>query len=264
MTLLLFLLAADPRIVNARLTTHAVAGLEREFGALVAAQTAPAWIGYAVPALPGQRHGGGCVPVGTVRLEGPGSMHILFRVSSGRVEKVQQYNPDCELDGGGRAFHWLTGVSPAASTRLLASLARDHSAISALAIHADPAADEELERLLAPPHSDSIREKAAFWLGNARGRRGFEALRRFLAAPATSERLREKAVFALMQSREPDAIPLVVATARKDASPRVRGQALFWLAHKAGQKESAVIREAVDSDPDVDVKKKAVQALSQI
>jgi HEAT repeat protein len=44
----------------------------------------------------------------------------------------------------------------------------------------------------------------------------------------------------------------------------VRGQALFWLAHKAGQKAVGAITGAIDNDPDTDVKKKAVFALSQL
>jgi HEAT repeat protein len=45
----------------------------------------------------------------------------------------------------------------------------------------------------------------------------------------------------------------------------VRGQALFWIAQKARKKTDAdVIRAAADNDPDVEIKKKAVFALSQI
>jgi HEAT repeat protein len=39
---------------------------------------------------------------------------------------------------------------------------------------------------------------------------------------------------------------------------------LFWLAQKAGQKVSATIAERIDQDPDTEVKKKAVFALSQL
>jgi HEAT repeat protein len=44
----------------------------------------------------------------------------------------------------------------------------------------------------------------------------------------------------------------------------VRGQALFWLAEKAGKKAENTITAAIQNDPDTEVKKKAVFALSQM
>ena len=44
----------------------------------------------------------------------------------------------------------------------------------------------------------------------------------------------------------------------------MRGQAIFWLAQKAGQKATATLQKAVDNDPDLAVKKKAVFGLSQM
>jgi len=44
----------------------------------------------------------------------------------------------------------------------------------------------------------------------------------------------------------------------------VRGQVLFWLAQKAGKKAASTISGAIENDPDTEVKKKAVFALSQM
>ena len=52
--------------------------------------------------------------------------------------------------------------------------------------------------------------------------------------------------------------------AREDGSPHVRGQALFWLAQKAGTRAENAIAGAITNDPDTEVKKKAVFALSQM
>ena len=52
--------------------------------------------------------------------------------------------------------------------------------------------------------------------------------------------------------------------AHDDTSSHVRGQALFWLAQKAGKKAMGTIAGAIDNDPDTEVKKKAVFALSQM
>jgi HEAT repeat protein len=55
-----------------------------------------------------------------------------------------------------------------------------------------------------------------------------------------------------------------VRFARQDASPKVRGEAIFWLAQKAGQRAAAEITSAIENDPDTDVKKRAVFALGQL
>ena len=129
-TLALF---AQPRVTNAKLERRsAAAGLEAEFRRLVAGQTAPAWIGYAVPAIPGERNMccynsarccAGCAlesgrtsagttapSTGPVRLEGPSSVLVLYRIEQGNVGKIRTFSPDCELDAGGLPFFWLEGV----------------------------------------------------------------------------------------------------------------------------------------------------------
>jgi HEAT repeat protein len=56
----------------------------------------------------------------------------------------------------------------------------------------------------------------------------------------------------------------MIRMAQEDSSGHVRGQALFWLAQKAGKKAASTITGAIDNDPDTEVKKKAVFALSQM
>jgi HEAT repeat protein len=103
-----------------------------------------------------------------------------------------------------------------------------------------------------------------FWLGNARGAHGFDSVMRVLRTDP-SDRVREHAVFALTQSKEPGAIPAVVGVAHDDSNPRVRGQALFWLAQTASRQISeSAIRQAIDQDPETQVKRKAVQSLMQM
>ena len=308
MRAILFLLAAgwcwaqQPRISNARFDTRTAApGLEREFDSLASAQTGPAWIGYAVRAVPGQHQmccyssfedgaGNRCcrgcslegaragstttgAPPAPVQLEGAEDIFVLFRIENRVVDRIRTFSADCELDAGGLPFHWLTGVSAAESVSLLAKFAvetgdetrhrRSEPAIAAMALHADPAADQVLETLVTPGRPDSLREKATFWLGSARGHHGYEVLRRIVTQDP-SDRVREKAIFGLNVSREPEAVTTMIEVAKNDRSAQVRGQALFWLAQKAGQKAAAAISSAIDTDPDTDVKKKAVFALQQL
>ncbi len=199
---------------------------------------------------------------------------VLLRADQGRIGRVRVVSRGCGIDAGGRTLTWLDDVKPAESLALLASLVSardeeggrhrvDESALMAIAVHDGPATDEVLERFLDPRHAVRTRKQAAFWMGNLRGRRGYEALRR-LVRDDPSEKVRAHGVFALGQSEVPEAVDAMIRVAREDASAHVRGQALFWLGQKAGRKAVSAISSAVDDDPETEVKKKAVFALSQL
>jgi hypothetical protein len=287
-------------LVNARLKSHSAAqGLQAVFRPL-AREAGPAWIGYAVPVM-GRRQMccyrsmdeiGTATPACRLESEGAYTIHgstgsrwwsdapdflVLFRVENGRVDQIRSLSRGCGLDVGGRPFHWITGVRTAESLGLLETMVgagvgssrkkdeggMDEPAIAAIAMHADPGADAVLERLVAAGQPIGVRKQSAFWMGNSRGRRGYETLRRLVAEDA-SPALREHAVFALSQSDVPEAVDTMIAVARGDADAHVRGQALFWLSQKAGRKAAAAITRAVEDDPETAVKKKAVFALSQL
>lgn len=292
-------LAQQPRLSNAKVETRAITGgLDREFHSILTAEPGPAWVGYAVRSVPGDHqmccyssfedgngnrccrgcalegaHSGVTIAnnPGPISLESPGYIFVLFRIEQHAVDRIRTFLADCELDGGGLPIHWLTNVAPAESVAWLNQFATDGSfdhrrsepAMAAIALHADAAADAALERFVAPGQPEELRERATFWLGQARGRRGFEVLRHIVTEDA-SDRVREKAIFGLNVSREPEAVVVMVQVAKNDHSAHVRGQALFWLAHKAGEKAAAAITEAIENDPDTDVKKKAVFALQQL
>jgi HEAT repeat protein len=258
--------AQTPRVTNAKVETRsAAAGLEKEFRALAASLEGPAWIGYSVPMIAG-RHQTCCCSSQPVKLEGSGELTVLFRVQQKSVGKIRTLSQECEFDAGGLPLYWLTAVRPPESLALLSSFVRDQtadSAIAAIALHLDPAADRTLEQFVAATQPEAIRQKTAFWLGAARGRRGYELLRRMLRDDP-SERVRDRVVFALSISKEPEALDAMIETARQDKSSHVRGQALFWLAQKAGKKAAAAIKDAIENDPETEVKKRAVFALSQL
>lgn len=152
---------------------------------------------------------------------------------------------------------WLTGVTALESVRFLLSIAKSgtEAAVAAIGLHADPA---------APNQPENLRRQAIFWLGNSRGRRGFEVISRIVREDL-SDKIREHAVFALIQSKEPEALNTLVAVAHDDNGARVRGQALLWLAQRAEQKMAeSSIRNAIANDPEAEVKKRAVFALTQM
>jgi HEAT repeat protein len=207
-----------------------------------------------------------------VRLEGPDSIVVLFRVEQKAVQRIRIVSPDCELDAGGRTVQWLDGVSGPDSIKLLSTFVSTTQvksdrltdvAISAIAMHRDDAADAELERLARTDSPEYVRKKVTFWLGNARGRRGFDVVKK-IASSDPSVEVRKSAMFGLSQSSDDQSVPELIRFARNDASATVRGEAIFWLAQKAGQRAAGEITKAMEDDPDTEVKKRAVFALSQL
>jgi hypothetical protein len=211
----------------------------------------------------------------------PGALGIFLKIGrDGRAERLRVFSESCAVDAQGISIAWLDRVAPAESVAFLESLVsgsragterRDDEgerepwsrAITAIALHDDPSADAALERFVSARSPETVRAKTVFWLGNSRGKRGYEVLRR-LANEEESAAVRKKVTFALSQSPVPEAIDTLIAMAKNDASSKVRSQALFWLAQKAGRKASETIQGAIRDDPETDVKKRAVFALSQL
>lgn len=231
--------AQQPRIENGRIDNKPVSGdLTSTMKAFIAATSTPAWIGYSVPIIAGDRRvcgwDGGTNIGHRLSLEGPTALFVLFRVEQNRLNKIRMATPDCDIDAGGLQVTWLTQVNGAQSVAYLETIAGvdklGDAAMSAMAMHQDPAADRALESMLNTRQPDKVREKAVMWLSIHRGR---------------YER--------------------VVRVAHDDPSARVRGQAIFWLAQGAQKKLAAdTAANAIDNDPETEVKKKAVFALSQL
>jgi hypothetical protein len=74
----------------------------------------------------------------------------------------------------------------------------------------------------------------------------------------------EQALAALSWHEGADAGRELTRLARSAPSPQMRSRALFWLAHRAENEAAGVVKDAVDNDPDIGVKRKAVFALTQL
>ena len=268
-------LGAQPKLlVNAKLDTRsAAAGLEQAFRPLVTAQPQPAWIAYSVPST---RVNLGCDYVrdgwnqpGVIHLEPPDHAVIFFRVDAGAVERIRTLSPDCEIDAGDLPVHWLADVKPAESVALLDAFATQRErhmdgALSAIASHSDPAAEAALQRFLGPSQPESIRLRVVHWFDTSmRGRRGFDVLKNLIATDP-SDRVRERAISTLGNSKEPEALDLLIATARKDPDSRLRMHAISALDRHSGAKVLDTFKEAIESDPDMQVKRRAVHALQSM
>jgi hypothetical protein len=272
--------AQQPRIINGPVAAQpAGAGLPGTVHALVAAQTEPAWIGYAVPVADRSRiqccwtgangttyisgsmnwsdapccgscriePSDGTTPArssqasagqqGPVKLEGAERMVVMLRVADRQIERVRTFSEDCELDAGGRRVHWLQDVRPAESVAFLESLIgtdpdRRHrisnAALSALSMHAEPAAQATIERLARSHQAPAVRGEAIFWLAQMAGLKVAAAITRAIDTDPDTE-VKKRAVFALSQLPKDQGVPLLIDVARKNPNPAVKKQAIFWL-----------------------------------
>jgi hypothetical protein len=282
-----------PQMLNVRFERAAArGGVAATLQRLAAADRDPFWVAYHVPIVadhpytccwtsdwkPGPcrleatNQSWGSSDRDRERLAGPNAM-ILFRLAEGEIGKVRAVSQGCQLDLSGRRLVWLEDVDAVDSLRALTALAaggdgrrkgKDPSeeAVMAIALHGLPEADAALAELAQEDNPSDIREAALFWLGQTRGRRGYEILSRVVRQDPDGE-IREKAVFSLSQSEVPEAADTIVEVARGDRSPEVRGQALFWLSQGRVKRADAIL-EAVSRDPDPEVREQAVFALSQL
>jgi hypothetical protein len=87
------------------------------------------------------------------------------------------------------------------------------------------------------------------------------ALLRSLASGSGTEKGRDNALMALaFHAGGTDAL----IDAARHGTHETRGKALFWLSQQASEKATATLKDAVENDPDDDVRGKAVFGISQL
>jgi hypothetical protein len=207
-----------------------------------------------------------------VRLDGGNTLVVLARVVGGRVERLRTLDDECPIDAGGQTLVWLAGITPAESVRYLDGLVRDAmttpdgqrriatTAVTAIALHGDPAADAPLDRWVAPGAPESIARHAAGWIGSTRGAHGFATLQARIRAERDPP-LRRAFVSALGQTREPATPEALIAIARTDTDPGVRAEAVHWYAVRTPGTALADVMGLITTDSDDQVRRRAVSSL---
>ena len=268
------------------------AGLEAAVAAIQRADSGPLWIGWTVPAVASREgHGnrwndgdiGRCVldDDGDIRnshgING-GTRHLVILVRSqgvdvdagrvhGRTLHGRCRKPAGVLGVGRRAVskRRVTGsacpqwrVGPNRGQQAAAARTGSSRARAACRRCGRQGAD----RIVAPGQVRDLRRDAAFWMGAARGEAGAAVVER-LARDDADDDFREHLTFVLTLIGD-RGIDTLITLAKRDASSKVRGQALFWLGQKAGQRAVATLEGAIVDDPDREVRKKAVFSLSQL
>jgi hypothetical protein len=253
--------SAQPQITNGALQPLTLNGaFTRASLDALAARSTTAWVGYAVPALDGDRRAccwngdsSGCCQA--CRLEPGGSsgtnisgvrgsavvalesqlLHVLIRLDSGRVDRIRVFSHDCALDAGGLTVHWLSNVSPADSVTVLGSFLTAASsnrladgALTALAMQREPAALERLLTAAKDGATTRLRAQALFWLAQRAGDKAVGAISDAIANDPETD-VKKRAVFALSQLPKDEGVPMLIQVARTNTNPAVRKQAMFWL-----------------------------------
>ena len=238
--------AQQPRIENATVAAQPVGSpLSQSFRALVASQADVAWIGYAVPVADRER---------VMCCFGSGNNYVSGSVSGNACCGV------CTLENssGTTISSRTQGTTPSGAIKLEGS---DQMVV--LFRIAERRVDRV--RVFSEDCPLDAGGRPVKWLENVRPAESVSLLESLIGtASDVKDRISNGAIMAISLHADPSALDTLFRIARTGKEPRSRGDALFWLAQRAGDKVAATIRERVDQDPDTDVKKKAVFALSQL
>lgn len=104
--------------------------------------------------------------------------------------------------------------------------------------------------------------KSVHWFNNVAVNDSVNYMKTFMA-PTQARKLNESAVTVIALTKGDQALNELLSLAR-DGSTQSKGNALFWLAQRAGMKAIGTITAAIENDPDTKVKERAVFALSQL
>jgi hypothetical protein len=233
-------ISAQAPIINARVETRTLARTLGEEVQAIADRGAPAWIGYRVPML--MRSGGRLQFTGTrarCRLEPPADLVVLARVEAKTVVELRALGADCDVDADRMPLIWFDNVNPEQSVAWLASLIADVTAgrrgnrlidpaLSALAMHASPAAARTLVSLARDGQPSSLRGQALIWLGQHAGAQAGPAIADAIERDPEVE-VKRRAVMALGQLPRDEGVPLLITVARTHKSTEVRRQAMVTL-----------------------------------
>lgn len=221
--------AQQPNFVNARIVARpAQPDVARAIAAIVKAQVEPAWIGYAVPALNNDSFGRGDGWSERCRLE------------------QQRLDPatNAPLRGPIR-------LEPAPNVMVLVRL---------------QANEIQRVRTLSGDCQVDAGGLQVYWLGDVNAAQSIEFLKTLVANPVTNNAARdhsESALSAMALHRDAAASAAILDLA-KNGAPRLRQRALVWIARRAETQALGIISQAIDNDPDVEVRRQAVSALGQL
>lgn len=238
--------AQPPAIVNTTLTTRTVSSaLDRELAAAVAATTEATWFAWSVPSSDAGR--------GPCCWSGRDSEYLRCgcQIEEGRATGAASTVSTAGAPGAGAR----TAPVPLEGSRRLIVLARvENRAIQRFAAYSADCALDAGGRPVVWLDGVDAADSAAYLAKAAND----------AAASGRQGRSVDVPLMALSLHADPSAIPALIQLAKAAPVAHVRGQALFWLAQRAGAKVIPTITGAIENDPETEVKVRAVFALSQL
>jgi hypothetical protein len=220
-----------PHVENGRLERQPAApSLEATFRRLSSAARSPAWIGYEVPAS--ASHESCCY----------GSLREIGPCAGCRIESMCPFR----FQTAGAARVALEGAPR------LVVLARVEAG--------------RVDRMetLSPSCAIDLDGRTLHWIEGVAPAESPALLAGLAGAGGSGEEVLEGAMGAIALHAGREADLLLINQARRGASGEERGQALSWLAERAGDEAVKAIRAAIEDDPEREVKLQAVFALSEL
>jgi hypothetical protein len=224
------LFAQTPRVTNGRLIPQpAASGLTATVRTVAAAQSEPVWIGYTVPSRPG----------------------------------------DDTMCCGDNGYWGSCGLEPHDRDRTTATSGGGTARLEGpqsvmILLRLEDKAVQRIRTFSADCELDAG-GRSIYWLDTVKGADSISFLSSFVSDEGKrNDRLSSSALSAIAMHGDAASVPALIKFARQDPSTKVRGDALFWLAQRAGEKAAAEITTAIEQDPDTEVKRRAVFALSQL
>jgi hypothetical protein len=243
--------AQQPRFIDARVTAQAAGSpLPQSFRTLVAAQPDVAWVGFAVPMLDGNRTMCcGC-------WSGSGSTSYM---SGTFVSDTPMTCAGCRLEPGTENTARAIDRTPQRTSGPVKLEGSDRMFVLFRV------AERRVERIRVFSEDCELDAggRPVVWLDAVNPAESVALLESYVGADA-DRRVANGALSALALHRDPGANGTLERLARRHDSSRIRGEAIFWLAQRAGQKAVGTITDSIEQDPDTEVKKRAVFALSQL
>lgn len=241
--------AQQPRITNGQVVPQPAGTLAQTFRTVVAAQADVAWVGYAVPVRDRNR-------TTCCWSSADGTSHFSGTMNSGDTPCCGA----CGLEPTTAGTRATVPTAPLAQGPI--KLEGSDQLVVLFRI-----VDRQVERVRTYSEDCALDAggRTVHWLQNARPADSVALLASLIdSEPERKNRITNAALAAISQHAEPSSVPTIERLARSHATAGVRGEALFWLAQMAGEKVAGTITGAIDNDPDTEVKRRAVFALSQL
>lgn len=199
-----------------------------------------------------------------------GNGAVTSRVLAGSLDQAIERSRTATADAHWLAFEiattpgdrWMCDWNEWTRQQPAATAARLEPAESAYVFIRLEASRVDRVRLFSPGCAIDAGGRPVEWLTGVLAAESVRALTTL--ARGTERKVADGALAALSMHAAPAALTTVIDIARSGPTPHTRGQALFWLAQRAGAQAVGAIDEALVRDPDTAVKKQAVFALSQL